>query len=231
MPTLDIKLDPTGFPIVWVQSINAYLQWLPITKIQFEFFLCAEPNAQLDARWYDDILKLNARISPHNIATNNYWGAFLSGILPSEVEQFVRWCGAGYAIPTLDEWRKAYTFLKTQPVEPKIILTTLKQSESLKLSDRAQQLLTRLEDVQQRVWREVDFNTPTQADQMFMRMGVLEWVESSELRNRWGGMGQTHQRFHGGFFTPDHGQPSRPNDPENMRLHHYGFRLLWRKPA
>ena len=228
MATLDIKLDRAGFPIVWVQSIDAYLHWLPVTKIQFEFFLCAEPSAQFDAQWYDDILKLNPRVSSQAITASNYWGGFLSGILPSEAEQFARWCGPGYAVPTLDEWRKAYTFLKAQPVAPQAILHTLQQPGSPKLADRAQRLLTQLEAAQQRVWREVDFNPPSQADQMFMRMGVLEWVESSELRNRWGGMGQTHQRFHGGFFTPDHGQPSRPNDPENMRLHHYGFRLLWR---
>jgi len=228
MAILDIKLDPTGFPVVWVQSINAYLHWLPVTKIQFEFFLCAEPSAQFDAQWYDDILQLNTRVSPQDITAANYWSAFLSGILPGEAGQFARWCGLGYAIPSLDEWRKAYTFLKTQPVQPQAISNALNQPGAPRLSDRTQRLINQLETVQHRAWRDVDFNAPNQADQMFMRLGVLEWVESTELLNRWGGMGQTHQRFHGGFFTPDHGQPSRPHDPENMRLHHYGFRLLWR---
>lgn len=228
MATFDIQLDQVGFPLIWIESLNAYMHWLPVTKIQFEYFLCAEPDPQFDAQWYETLLKLNPRVSPQNLTNNNYWGALLSGILPAEAGHYARWCGTGYALPTLDEWRKAYNFLKTQPVQPQEILNQMKQQYSQKLSERVLRLLTQLETIQPRIWRDAELKPTSLADQMLMRMGVLEWVESNELRNHWGGMGQTHARFHGSMFTPDHGQPSRPNDPENVRLHHYGFRLLWR---
>jgi hypothetical protein len=39
-------------------------------------------------------------------------------------------------------------------------------------------------------------------------------------------MGQTNPKFNGNLFTPDNGQPSLPNKPEDARLNYYGFRLM-----
>lgn len=229
MNTLDFELDRTGFPMLWVESVDAYVHWLPVTKVQFEYFLCAEPDSQFDANWYDTILQINARVSPNSISPRNYWGAFMTGLLPQEVSRFASWCGAGYAIPTLEEWNRIYRYLKAyEPRSGTEIDGLSKRAELQPMPPRVQRLLSRLNDISAPLHREVE-NQFTLVDQMFMRFGVLEWVESNDLRNRWGGMGQTHSDFHGGFFTPEHGQPSRPTDPEGMRLHHYGFRLLRRR--
>ncbi len=213
------RLDKTGFPMLWVEPIDAYIHWLPITKIQIEYFLCAITESSFDATWYDTILSLNRRISPAHIRANNYWQAFLTGIIPSEAQRFTRWCGEGYEIPSLDDWFTAYKSLKA--MSPKA------SPEMGKLRDRTQTLISNLGSASKVASRDVE-NEYTLADQMLMRMGVMEWVELPEHRNRWGGMGETFPDFHGDLFTPDNGNPRLPINPENKRLSYYGFRLLWR---
>lgn len=223
MPTLKFRLDPTGFPMLWVEAIRAYMHWTPVTKIQFEYFLCAVPDSHFDASWYDEVLTLNPRVTPAAMRASNYWNALLSGIKPSEAQRFVRWYGEGYMLPTLDDWFAAYNMLKALPPEPATVI-----DEMGNLRDRARQLLTRMETASRAALAEVGYDR-TLADQMLMRMGVLEWVEYRHREHEWGGMGETYPRFHGLLFRPDDGKPSTPNNPEADRLKHYGFRLIWRE--
>lgn len=213
------KLDKTGFPMLWVEPINAYMHWLPITKIQIEYFLCAITDSSFDATWYDTVLSLNRRISPAYIRSDNYWQAILTGIVPLEAQRFARWCGEGYEIPSLDDWFTAYKSLKS--------MTPKASPEMGELRNRTQALLTKLDFASESATRDAGYER-TLADQLLMRMGVMEWVALPEHRNRWGGMGETYSKFHGDLFTPDYGQPKLPNNPENTRLSYYGFRLIWR---
>ena len=221
MTKLKFRLDPTGFPMVWVDAIDAYMHWIPATKIQFEYFLCAAPDSYFDATWYDQVLHLNPRVTPKSIRGNNYWKAFLSGIKPSEVQRFARWCGEGYTIPSLQDWFTAYQSLKSLPPEESAI------DNMGDLRERVRSLLTQLDSASQVALRNVGYER-TLADQMLMRMGVMEWVESNSQHYQWGGMGETYPKFHGSLFTPDHGQASIPNKPEDDILFYYGFRLIWR---
>ncbi|MCP4124894.1 MAG: hypothetical protein GY751_24395 [Bacteroidetes bacterium] len=222
MTELKFKSDASGFPMVWIDDIEAYIHWLPVTKIQFEYFLCAAPDTRFDASWYDEVLSLNPRISPSEIKASNYWNTLLTGIMPSEVQRFARWCGDGYMIPTLKDWFEAYQFLKTLPPESPDIIDKMGE-----LNERVKAVLTHLDSASGKAIQETGYER-TLADQMLMRMGAMEWVECPDQRFEWGGMGQTHPSFYGSLFTPDHGQPSRPNNPEENRLHSYGFRLIRR---
>lgn len=222
MTEIQFRIDKTGFPMLWVDAIDAYLHWMPVTKIQFETFLCAAPDSHFDADWYEEILSLNPRVSPNQIRLNNYWRAFLSGIKPSEAQRFARWNGEGYQIPTLQEWFEAYQSLKKFPPETEPFV------QMGEVKERVEKLLRQLNDISSQVTREVGY-TSTLADQMFMRMGVMEWIEGQNQQYQWGGMGETYPKFHGILFTPDHGQPRLPNNPEEYRLPYYGFRLLWRR--
>jgi len=40
MSPFTFEFDKTGFPMVRVDEVNAYVHWLPVTKIQFETFYC-----------------------------------------------------------------------------------------------------------------------------------------------------------------------------------------------
>ncbi len=221
MTTLKFRLDNVNFPMVWVEKIKAYIHWIPVTKIQFEYFLCAVTDSHFNSNWYDEVLSLNPRITPSSVRANNYWNALLSGIKPSEVQRYTRWCGPGYTIPTLGDWFAAYTFLKSLPTEP---ISVIEQLEGMR--ERTCQLLTHLDAATQTALTEAGYER-TLADQMMMRLGLLEWVEYQ--RTGWGGMGEVNPRFHGMLFRPDDGKPSTPTNPEADRLKHYGFRLIWRE--
>lgn len=214
--------DPTGFPMLWVEEIKAYVHWIPVTKIQFEFFMCDAPDNRFDATWYDTILQMNARISPGAIRLTNYWRIFLSGITPGEAQAFSRWCGEGYHLPTLNEWNTIYkTLSQEQPAQNAIVSMG-------SLRPRISTLIDKLNQVSLQATAEYGY-ARTLADQMLMRLGVMEWVESDNLRYRWGGMGETYSSFHSSLFTPNNGQPQAPNSPEEQRLHYYGLRLIWRE--
>ena len=61
-------LDKAGFPMIWVDKpLSAYIHWLPVTKIQFELFMCDSPSSDLSDAWYREVLSLNPRVSPKNV--------------------------------------------------------------------------------------------------------------------------------------------------------------------
>lgn len=222
MPTETLMADPVGFPMIWVEEIDAYVHYLPVTKIQFELFLSETIDGHFDADWYQRLCDLNPRVTPAGIRKSNYWNSFLTGILPEEVRRFARWCGEDYAIPRLQEWFTAYKALKRRPPEEVDWNRRLPAS-----TERCRLLLSQIEKVSDATTREVGYDR-TLADQMLLRLGVLEWVEEPGAPHPWGGMGELLPAFRGLLFTPDHGQPARPSHPESERLDHYGFRLLHR---
>lgn len=226
MSTLILRTDRTGFPMVYIDELDAYMHWVPVTKLQFEQFLCAEPDEQLNAAWYSQLLQLNPRVTPERVSHSNYWQSFITGIVPGEAQAFARWCGEGYSVPTLEDWCVAYTALKGLPPDAGPIAEQLALAHR-PLSQRASTLLGQLEAASLRACMHANYER-TMAHQMFLRLGVMEWVEVNDPRSKWGGMGETTTLLHGNLFSPDHMQPSRPHQPETNRLHYFGFRLLWR---
>jgi len=212
----------TNFPMVWVEELDAYMHWFPVTKVQFEYFLCEVNDSQFDESWYDEILSLNPRVSPTAIRGTNYWRAFITGVLPSEAQRFARWCGQDFSLPTIEEWTIAYRALKQQQPEDVAAILGL-----AKLNERARTLVQRLDTAPQAALKQLGYPR-TRAEQMLLRLGVLEWVECRNQASRWGGIGETYPDFHSALFSPESGQPRLPKDPETDRIPYYGFRLLWR---
>ncbi len=205
--------------MIWSDAIEAHLHWLPITKIQFEHFLCASVDSQYDAAWYQTLLEKNPRVSPREIRSDNYWNAFLSGLLPAEVSRFCRWLGPDYRIPTDQQWLAAYAELRKK--EP-VLIEEISQVEGLSL--RAKELIENMNSASATATKEMDYER-TLADQMLLRLGVMEWIECPDNPNRWGGRGETDVRFSPALVGPEHGNPKFPNNPETQRLSHYGCRL------
>ena len=220
MSTIKFEFDKAGFPMVWVDAIETYVHWLPVTKIQFETFIADQPSPQFDERWYLDILELNPRISPKSVRPNNYWQLFITGINPVEAQAYAEWCGEAYKLPTLAEWNQIYQSLNALPtVEAPFI--------DLEIKDITRTVLEKLEEVGKMLYRERE-SERTQSIQMLMRWGVVEWVQT-ELRDReWGGMGQSNSGLHSIMRPPEQGQPELPRNPQSDRLDYYGFRLLRR---
>jgi hypothetical protein len=216
---MEIKLhkDPVGFPLLEVEP-DFYLHWLPVTKIQFEYFLCDTYDRSFDIKWYEEVLGFNPRVTPAKISPANYWNAFLSAVLPAEAQRFAFWCGDGFRLPSAEEWARAYRILSSQPA--------MDLESSGVLSDvplRLRELMLRTEDAVSETARRLGY-VRRLADQLLMRLGFLEWVGAEE---RWGAMGEPFPGLCGNLCEPETGEPVYPNRPDTVRLPCLGFRLVY----
>ncbi|MEM7128918.1 MAG: hypothetical protein AAF702_21475 [Chloroflexota bacterium] len=226
---LEIILDRAGFPMILIEPLSSYIHWLPITKIQIEYFLCSTNETAFDDLWYQNVLGLNGRVSPGKIGQDNYWQAIATGIIPRDMKRFAAWCNqssSSFDIPTAEEWFTTYEYVRAIGDDKVNIDQILKQSQ---LTQRAKMLIENIEFSTSKATFELD-GTRTMADQMLMRLGVMEYVYLDEQRNTYGGYGQTNSNFFGSFETPRKNFPQTLNNPrEGAPMRHYGFRLIKRR--
>jgi len=219
----DPYFDQAGFPLLWVDEITSYMYFFPVTKIQFETFICQVPDQQFGHNWYSEITHLNKRISPHLLTKDNYWQLFITGIKPDEVQRYQNWCnedGHEYYVSTPNQWKDLYQILKNK--EPINLETLVLQADR-----RFYTSATQLEEI---ITSFCEYsNRPyTLADQMLMSFGVMEWAIIDLTKPRWGGMGEPHPRFFRILNSADQGIAIEPKSPLVDRLPSYGFRLFMR---
>lgn len=217
-----IRHDPTGFPLIWVPELGLYVHGLPVTKMQFEHFLCDATDGHFDSRWYDEIRRLNPRVSARRIWSGNYWNAFLSGILPAEAERFAAWCGPGYRLLQTTEWQHLYRTLEKQNG------TSLEETGLLAgLAPHHRELITQVEQAVEDACAQSG-NLCRLTELTLMRMGLIEWTAiEGPNPNLWAGLGEPHPSFCGNLFTPAMGDLIQPEDAETCRLASFGFRLAF----
>lgn len=218
---LELKLDNTGFPLIWIDAIEAYVQWVPVTKIQLEYYLAATNDARFDQGWYTTILQSNPRIGPTQIRSKNYWNLFTTNILPHEANLYASWCGKGYLLPTREEWQSIYQEAANTPL-PADMHTQISRIPDLK--ERPRIVVERL----LRLLPTISTGTVTLADGMLLRNGVMEYVYEDFDRTTFMGMGHTNSDFVG-MFKPFEAPQTLTNPTEGQRMHYYGFRLIYRK--
>ena len=193
MKALKFKLDSCGFPMLWISRINAYIHWIPLTKIQCEYFLTSTPDDHFNVDWYEYLLSLNPRTSIGNIRTFNYWNAFLTGITPDELIHLARWFGEGYDVPTAGDWFLVYEELSKRPAAYPTIFDEMSIS-----NERIRLILNRLDTTSKLLFERFSLKR-TLADQMFLRFGVMEWVRLAIASTQCGVMGQTIREFSDDF--------------------------------
>lgn len=217
--------DPTGFPMLWCEEIGAYAHWLPVTKIQFEYFLCDAPDAHFDADWYDMVLALNPRATPRKISAANYWHVLMTGVRPSEAQRFASWCGEGFRLPTETEWRGLFHALRNEPAQDAGASSLLDGR-----SDRVQEVLKRLDAAGREMTVRMRCG-PSLATQMLLRFGAMEWVEVGDPPSAWGTKGEPVPQFCGNLDLLERPGDPLTADPESCRFAAAGFRLLWSPPS
>jgi hypothetical protein len=99
----------TKFPILSIPNIPFDVMWLPLTRIQLEFFLSDVNDVRYDAAWYEQVIsKDNPRISPSQLNSSNFKGALATNILLKEVARIADWYGYHekqiYDLPTAKQW-------------------------------------------------------------------------------------------------------------------------------
>ena len=221
----DVLSDPTGFPMVWCEPLRVFVHWLPVTKIQFEHFLCAAPDAYFDAAWYETALGLNPRVSPRAVSMGNYWQALMTAVTPAEAQRFASWCGDGYRLPTAGEWTTAYRALRVRPAVDLAGSPLLANREP-----RTQELLTRLDVAGRQAAARMN-DSPALATQMLLRYGAMEWVRSDNALSGWSAKGEPLPDFCANLERLEDVATPLAADATSQRLPAAGFRLVWSPPS
>jgi hypothetical protein len=222
MERLKIVVDAARFPMVYIEPIQKYIHWLPVTKIQLEYFLCSTTDPEYNDTWYQQVLGFNPRISPGTVNANNYWQALLTGVMPHTARNYAKWCGRDFNLLVAHEWYTAYDYLRTIDENERYIDQIL---EHEKIRPRTKALIQNIEHSTQQVAMQLD-GRRTLADQMLMRLGVMEFVYQNDNKNSYAGYGQTNSNFFPSLDRPTAGYPQQLNDPKlGTAMGHYGFRL------
>lgn len=208
---MHFQKDRSGFPMILIEKIGAYIHYLPVTKIQVERFACSVDRPDFDAAWYEELVRLNPRTSSTALNDKNLFGVWASGVLPAEAEAFCEWSAPAMRLPTHAEWMEAYFHLRQLPAQPVDWAGALPG-----LDPRTAHLLGHLP-----ASRHANL-----AEQMYLRNGVFEFVELQNRDERWGGAGYVPLEIHSHTFNPDLGTFHAPRSPESQRRSYYGFRAL-----
>lgn len=203
------RVDASGYPLIFVEPIGAYVQLFPVTKPQFEKFIASGRRPDLGDQWYGDRLSVNPRAS--------YWSTyiparerlFMTGITIDEVLAFGRWLGRDYSLLSAEEWGACYEWFAEQPVP----------SVPPELAGRLSQDALGIWKTIEGQWLERHQQSNLQ-DLSLMTQGILEWV--IERPGRYCGLGEPAASK----FQRKANDPVRPVG--QRRLKNLGFRLRMR---
>ena len=202
-----VDFDRTGYPLVFIEPLQAWVHLFPVTKPQFEAFL-ADFCLYGDS-WYQQVLSINPRRSYRCRDLSRYEELFLTGILADEAITFAQWLGPNFRLPTPAEWREVYRWMEQQ------------STISLPIDADRTGLAESAFEIWQGLLRQL--NPESLVKQSLMEYGVIEWL--AEAGGIFCGLGHPRPSFKQILIDPLTDDPWRPIKP-SLRLRHYGFRLL-----
>lgn len=203
------QVDASGYPLIFVEPLGAFVQLFPVTKPQFEKFIASDRQLSYGDEWYGGILNMNPRTSYRSQTVPERERLFMTGVTPDEALAFGRWIGWDYTLLTAQEWHTCYEWFAGQPaplMPPDI-------------SERLSQDALAIWDIANRCWLERHRLSNLQ-ELSLMTRGILEWV--IERPGRYCGFGEPAASK----------LQRRANDPVRpvgqSRLRNLGFRLRTR---
>lgn len=217
---LMIELDAAGFPMIYIPDQGFAIHWMPVTKIQVEYFLSVVNDSKYNEDWYTTLLGYSKRVSPDRVRPTTFNELFVTGILPSEAQRFSQWCGRGYDLPTEREWSAAADFLDHLPAAQDNINLLMSTNG---IRERTARVIKALEGA---ISGESRSTSRSVVDQAVMRGGIYEFVYEDDRRDTFGAMGQPSRSLTG------RGKMLRLTDSyraTGMRHAQYGFRLIHRE--
>ena len=218
---LSFHVDPrTYFPLVEVPGQDFALFWLPLTKVQIEYFLSDTIDRQFDRAWYHERLRANPRISPEKLTAQNLMQAFLTHITFYEARVFSQWYGKGFDLPTSEEWHKALQAFERETAHPAFVQQIL---ALLNLHPRARLLVQSCENVLPDYQRLRDPSERRLSHQLLLRSGILEYAYQDTAYNRCEACGSLGR-------SGNVGQASTLRDAaDGARISNLGMRPILRK--
>jgi len=201
-------LDRAGFPLIYVPPIAGFVQLFPLSKPQFERFLVATSFPALGPAGYAELLKLNPRLSPCAPRLTEPEQLCVTGLIPADMEAYIRWHGHGLRLLTVAEWRLAFQWMLSET--PSVWPVELERD---------------LNPVALRLWQGLwtQLQPQTLGQLSLMCGGVVEWA--SDSGGVWLGMGQPRAQFYPNFHDALLDRPFPPTSLER-RSRLFGARLM-----
>jgi hypothetical protein len=199
------QVDASGYPLILVEPLDAYVHLFPITKPQFEKFIASGRKPGFGDEWYTELLELNPRLSYRSADISSPDGLFMTGVTTDEAADFSRWLGRSYRLLTADDWAVCSNWFAAR--------------DAVSLPDA---LRNSLSPDAAAIWGLVEtqwlHGHSTLQDLSLMNHGILEWVV--ERPGRYCGVGEPASSK----LQRKAGDPVRPLG----RLKNLGFRLCAR---
>ncbi|MCA9904513.1 MAG: hypothetical protein KC547_11700 [Anaerolineae bacterium] len=201
-------LDPTGYPMIYVPPLNAFMHLFPVAKSQFEAFLAATPSPDRGDAWYTELLTINPRLSPWSASLVNYEQLLVTGLLPEETEAFAAFLGHDFRIPDVESWRAAYDWLAQQ--EMSVLTAGLEYA---------------MAPTARRMWHGLlaTIHPGSLLELSLMQGGVVEWTTLPD--GRFVALGKPRDIFDPSFRDPLYDRPWEPTVPIR-RSKRFGVRLM-----
>jgi len=199
------EVDPSGYPLILVEPLDAYVQLFPVTKPQFEKFIASGRKPGFGDEWYTELLELNPRVSYRSADISSPDGLFMTGVTTDEALDFSRWLGREYRLLTAKEWSTCSNWFAAQDAV----------SLSEELRNSLSQDAAAIWDLVETQWLN---GQSTFRDLSLMKQGILEWVV--ERPGRYCGVGEPASSK----FQRKASDPVRPLG----RLKNLGLRLCAR---
>lgn len=171
------RVDATGYPLVFVEPLEAYVQLFPITKPQFEKFIASGGRRECGDEWYAELLTLNPRASYRSPDVPARERLFMTGVTPDEALAFGRWMGRDYALLTAQEWGACYKWFERQAAPP----------APPEIRDRLSRDALGVWGLVEGQWLGLS-RQPNLRELSLMTQGILEWV--TERPGRYCGLGE-----------------------------------------
>lgn len=199
------QVDESGYPLIFVEPLDAYVHLFPVTKPQFEKFIASGRKPGFGDEWYAALLELNPRVSYRSADISSPHGLFMTAVTTDEASEFSRWLGREYRLLTADDWATCSNWFAAQ--------------DAVSLPD---ELRNRLSQDAASIWDLVETQwldgQSTLQDLSLMKQGILEWV--IERPGRYCGVGEPASSK----LQRKASDPVRPLG----RLKNLGFRLCAR---
>lgn len=200
-----LYFDRTGYPMVPLRNMGYLMHLFPVTKQQF-----AQCDALADS--FEEASQAISRAAPHAIDARLLESALMTGVLPSEVEQFSKWLSEGqehpFEVPTTHQWPDMFNQLMSEMVDE---LTLIDQCEN--------------DEVRAFVQRVLNARSPISYMDLSLKCdGVVEWVLKG---THWRGRGQPRYEFsRAAFGNPDRKEITPVEGYRTRRSFFFGFRLI-----
>ena len=162
-----------GIPFLRIQQLNISIQYLPVTKTQFEYFLCERQDPDFDEGQYLNILEYSPRISPRKINPENYEQTFITALTFKQMDKFRERLGESYDYLKVEEWNEIVKFLNNHPINDQVLKAILEQQG---IPKRSKEILSKLQEI---VLQKGGSNL-TMANQLLLRKGINEWIRDPD---------------------------------------------------